>query len=99
MLDCLHKGVLTSIKYSSGQENWFEQKRHPTSREPSTYNTPTLDLLDAQETHGKLVSGSLSNPLESDKIGRTSPRIDKNGEGWCGKSRTLAVFEDSGVSR
>ncbi|KAI5725090.1 hypothetical protein M8J77_010848 [Diaphorina citri] len=42
---------------------WLEQKRHPISREPSTYNTPTLDLLDAQETYGKVVSGNLSNPL------------------------------------
>jgi hypothetical protein len=35
--------------------------------------------------------------MESDKIGRTSPRTDQNGEGWCWKSRTLAVCEDSGV--
>ncbi|KAI5746664.1 hypothetical protein M8J77_006118 [Diaphorina citri] len=76
---------------------WRGQKRHPISREPSTYNTPTLDLLDAQETHGKEVSGNLSNPLESDKIGRPSPRTDKNGEGWWGRSRTLAVCEDPGV--
>jgi hypothetical protein len=75
---------------------WLEQKRHPISREPSTYNTPTLDPLDDQET---LVSGNLSNSLESDKIGRPSPRTDKNGEGWKGRSRTLAVCEDPGVSK
>ncbi|KAI5717513.1 hypothetical protein M8J77_007262 [Diaphorina citri] len=84
---------------SSGQDMWLEQKKHPISREPSTYNTPTLDPLDDQETHGKMVSGNLSNPLESDKIGRPSPRTDKNGEGWWRRSRTLAVCEDPGVSK